>query len=421
MHPVMSRSPFALALLCACSGATSVVSPGGGDAAAGSPLEVSFETFNVALRGPLTPNESTRRPAVFAALSAYSGDVLCVQDAWQGDDPSNLVAATKSSFPYSLRFPTTLGTEPDDRTTAFGTTPARPTLPPCGAPSDSSQFDDMFACLRSNCSTPGDNGVLTSRTCIEQRCGTSLLRFKVGATARCYGSLLAGFASPMATLAHDCKTELHGDVGYSGRNGVVLLSRFPLSSSAHYVFASTWEQRVVIAARIAFPNGAQVDTYCTALTPIREAGWDLYTGDYGGGATDTSGWEAEQRLQAERLVAWVKGRSSRAVLLGDFGASPTTGNVQGFGGLTWDLLASEFVLAAAPGTTARCTSCVGNPNATTAADRWLDHVWLYGFKADVVHGSTRTFLETRADATDGSGKVPLSDRYGFRSVLTVAP
>jgi endonuclease/exonuclease/phosphatase family metal-dependent hydrolase len=184
----------------------------------------------------------------------------------------------------------------------------------------------------------------------------------------------------------------------------------------------TWNRRVIVRATAALPNGASLDAYCNHLTPIFDDFTFPYTGQYGNGKTDAAGWEAEQYLQAQKLIAFVQDQSgdAPAVILGDFNtgrAYPDQGiSEEGEG--TLGLLEASFPAALAADYEPACTFCEDNPVADSASSVWIDHILLNGLTSDAVQSTVRTF-DQAVVPVGGDELVPLSDHYGLRSVIRV--
>jgi len=142
------------------------------------------------------------------------------------------------------------------------------------------------------------------------------------------------------------------------------------------------------------------------------------------------GWQAEQELQAEKLIAYVNTTSGDrpSVILGDFNAGlafPAQGIV-GEGEETFDLLAAAFAPAYTTDYAPLCTFCSTNPvtnpdNDPAATSVWIDHILLGNLPADSVLSTERIFDEDVVPVVGDAGEmlVPLSDHFGIRSVIVV--
>jgi endonuclease/exonuclease/phosphatase family metal-dependent hydrolase len=201
----------------------------------------------------------------------------------------------------------------------------------------------------------------------------------------------------------------------------MLLSRHPLENAEELVLPGTWNRRTILHATVKLPNGANLDAYCNHLTPIFDSIAYPYTGQYGNGLTGAAGWQAEQELQAQKLINYVTDTSGDrpAVVLGDLNASHDypAQDIVAEGEPTLDLLETEFDPAYASDYTPQCTFCTDNPVADATTSSWIDHILLYNLSADAVV-STERIYDVPVVPVDAQ-TVPLSDHYGMRSVVTV--
>ncbi len=391
------------------------------------PLDLKVETFNIGLAGSFVPNEAARRPKLMEALAKYDADVVCLQEVWTASDKTALKAAVAATYPYAVSFETNLETPIDDPKDATGTVPPALTTAPCAA--QAAEMTAAVDCIKSSCNTVAgsEDGLVTSSTCVSTNCAGAIIPLRGAGENRCYGCLLANTpASSFKAMRAECGTNPKGGLGFSGQSSVMIISKHPLSEPAQQVFPSTWLRRNVARATVAVPNGAAVDIYCNHLTPVFLDPLYNYTGQYGGGNTDAKGWEAENLLQANKLITWQKTRGDKkAILLGDMNISRMEGAVPvGYALETLALFEKTYVNGIAAGYTPLCTYCGGpgeNPNIPEGDTEksWLDRIYLANIAATAVKSSARTFTEATVDGA--TGKVPLSDHYGVRSVITIAP
>lgn len=146
--------------------------------------------------------------------------------------------------------------------------------------------------------------------------------------------------------------------------------------------------------------------------------------------TGAAGWQAEQELQAEKLIAYVNttNEARPSVILGDFNAGlafPAEGIVAE-GEATFDLLAATFTPAYTSDYAPLCTFCSTNPvtnpdDDPDATSVWIDHILLQNLPADAVLSTARIFDEDVVPVASGAAEimVPLSDHFGMRSVIAV--
>lgn len=441
--PMPRRSLIALlgplTLLVACGGDDSSPNP----VSVPPPAQATFETFNVGLAGlSFSKYEAERRQPVIDAVSKLPSDVVCLQEVWRQSDKDLIIAAAKSSFPYSLSVLHTLDTIVDDPADQNGQTPPAPEQAPCADSALGEKLAAIMDCMVQNCSTvPGsDQGQATSTECAVQKCTQAAVALLFGndVEQKCYGC--AASLLPTETLAgirEQCTTDRRAGLAFGGQNGLLLLSRHPLDDTGAWVLPGTWNRRAVLRAKAKLPVGEPVNVFCTHLTEVYNLPAFPYTGLYGDGESGAKGWAREQLLQTQKLIAHVTAIAAtdrRAVILGGFASGPelTELAVQGVGVEAWTLLSGRFLEAVTASYTPACTFCTNgeNPLAIRATSSWVDHVLMQGFKASQVIASSRSQTEAVVTPTESSGgtdsdagttSVPLSDHYGMRSTLQLEP
>ena len=415
----------------------------GDSSEARDPQDVVIDTFNVALAGAFIPFEAERRQPIADAIAASESDILCLQEVWIQADKELLRDAAVEAYPHSALFEDNLETPLDDATNQQGEVPPPPTGVPCPdveveeGVTIVDQMNDAVDCLQEFCSTttPDDeDGRTTSAGCASSNCVPTVapLLFGDAQQQRCYACVITQL--PTDTFAHmrsSCAEDPLQDLAFGGQNSVMILSRHPLKDATNWVIPGTWNRRNILSATVELPNGAELDTYCNHLTPIFAVGeFEIntfpYTGQYGDGTTGPSAWQAEQELQAEKLINYVTSTSGSrpAVILGDINAGhafPDQGIVAE-GEATLDLLEAAFVPAYTAEFTPLCTFCSTNPvtnpdDLPDFASVWIDHIQLHNLTADSVVSTERIYDE---DVVPVDGQmVPLSDHFGMRSVITV--
>jgi endonuclease/exonuclease/phosphatase family metal-dependent hydrolase len=446
-----------LTLLAGCGDSTG--SGGSGGTGGSAPLDVVIDTFNVALAGAFIPFEAERRQPIVDAIAASDSDILCLQEVWTQADKEMIRDAALTAYPHSAFFEDNLETPLDDATDQQGEIPPPPTGVPCPDVDvgDDNILDQMNAavdCVRDNCSTIPDSeeGRTTSAGCAASSCVPAVAGLLFGNTEqqRCYACVITQLPTETFGFMRDsCATNDKQDMAFRGQNGLMILSRHPITNAEELVVPGTWNRRTFLKATVELPNGAELDTYCNHLTPIFAVGeFEIntfpYTGQYGDGTTGPSAWQAEQELQAEKLITYVTNTSGSrpavilgdlnyvtntsgsrpAVILGDLNAGHAFADegIVAEGEPTLDLLESAFVPAYTADFTPICTFCSTNPVTNPDSDPdfssvWIDHIQLHNLTADSVVSTERIYDE---DVVPVDGQmVPLSDHFGMRSVITV--
>lgn len=426
-HSLAITSIFALALGCGESSTTR------------EPEEVIVDAFNVALAGSFIPYEAQRRQPIADAIAAHDADILCLQEVWTQADKERIRDAAAEAFPHSVFFENNLDTPIDDATDQRGEIPPAPTTVPC--PDEifddemltiKEQMDDAIDCVRDACSTipDSDEGRTSSAACASG-CSLEVAPLLFGSDPqhqRCYACIIPQL--PTATFAEmraSCPTVVNQDLAFGGQNGVMILSRHPLKNTENWVIPGTWNRRSILKATVELPNGAELDTYCNHLTPIftvppNSINTFPYTGQYGNGMTGPEGWQAEQELQAEKLIDYVASRSANrpAVILGDFnaGLAYPEQEIVGEGEETFNILEAAYTPAYTADYTPLCTFCTTNLVTTTEASVWIDHIFIHNLDESAVRSTARIFDEDVVPV-GGDTLVPLSDHFGMRSVVVV--
>jgi endonuclease/exonuclease/phosphatase family metal-dependent hydrolase len=420
----MMRSLVVLSIFILAAGCGD--SSGGTEPPAG--LDVAVDTFNVALAGAFIPHEAERRPYIAEAIAASDADIICLQEVWDQADKDMIRTAAVTAYPHSADFVNNLDTQINDATDQDGQVPPAPTEAPCAGQSLTDQLNAGINCLEANCSTP--DGRATSTACAQEFCLADVIALIIAPPPqRCYACVVTQLPTELLDdIRSRCPIVVNQDLAFQGQNGVMILSQHPLKNKKEWVVPGTWNRRTILSATAEFPNGAELDVYCNHLTPIFNDFTLPYTGQYGDGTITASAWQAEQELQAEKLMNYVATTSGDrpAVILGDLNAGHAypDQDIVAEGEATLTLLEASFEPAytadylAAP----LCTSCSTNPvtnpdNDAMATSVWIDHILLGNLPSNSVRSTERVYDEDVVPVGDQT--VPLSDHFGMRSVITV--
>ncbi len=415
-----------------CVGILTLMVGCGDDEGSREPQEVVIDTFNVALAGSFIPFETERRQPIADAIADATSDVLCLQEVWTQEDKELIQSAAAGAYPYAVFFETNLDTPVDVPEDQNGEIPPAPTTVPCPdvevlpGLTIEEQMNQAVDCVVENCSTiPGsDDGQTTSAECAADSCVTAVAGLLLGNAEqqRCYACIVTQLPTEqLGEIRSSCAEVINQDLAFDGQNGVMLLSRYPLDDAEQLVLPGTWNRRTILRATVNLPNGAELDAYCNHLTPIFNDFTFPYTGQYGDGLTGPEGWQAEQELQAQKLLDYVTSTSSDrpAVILGDLNAGRAypEQDIVAEGEPTLDLLETQFTPAYAMDYTPQCTFCSENPVTGAEVSSWIDHILIYNLPAEAVTSTERVYDE--AVVPVDSETVPLSDHYGVRSVISV--
>ena len=402
---------------------------------------LSVDTFNLYLAGSFSPHEAERRQPIIDAIASMETDIVCLQEVWRDSDKDAIAAAAKARFPYAVSFKTTLDTPLDDPTDQNGQIPPAPTEAPCAQTTQKDKLINVINCVQQKCSTiPGSQqGMTTSTECVIAECITEATALLYGdpntATAdrKCYGC--AATLLPTDTfqqMLETCTTNKNAGLAFDGQSGVMILSKFPLQNVEQRVIPGTWNRRTILRATANLPSGVAVDVYCNHLPSVFYQPAFPYTGEYGMGETDYKGWQNELMLDAQKLIAWVESKSgsNKAIVLGDFNASPELKDqgIEPDGADAYAYLASKLTEAVPAGFKPACTYCgkTTNPLAgPNGPNTWIDHVFIRNIPVSDVISTARTFVDpvvqVASDAGAGTAKLPLSDHYGVHTVINIQP
>jgi len=404
-----------------------------------SPIEDTYiiDTFNIGLAGSFVPFEQQRLQPVMEAVASLNSDVVCVQEVWRKRDKEKLAEIAKANFPYAVWFEHDFDTEVDDPADAHGMVPPAPTEPPCGVQGTKEKFEAVLQCLLDNCSTlPGQReGKVTTATCAEEKCFVEAASLLAGAEQdkRCYGCAVTSLPEDtLGRIEEKCTTNPKAALAFDGQSGVMILSRHPLINAEDWVLPATWNRRVILRATAKLPAG-EVDVYCNHLAPVFFDVAFPYTGDYGDGKTGPDAWAAEQKLQAEKLHAWLLKYSAdrQAIVLGDFNASlefRENGRMvtRAEGPETVTLLQQHYTEAIPPDYPPACTFCSSNVLTGLTKEwesAWVDHIFLHGISDQSILSAQRTLLDNtiRIENEGEELWVPVSDHYGMRAAIRLSP
>ncbi len=415
-NPIRPAIALALAAAIGCS-----------DDAATTPTTFTVDSLNVGLAGAFIPFEPQRRAAIGPAIATMDSDVVCLQEVWLESDKDAIVAATRSRFPYVARSRHDLNSAITSEIDPMCDVPAAPTTPPCSSAALRSGLEDGLRCITTNCSTmPGNEAGQTTST----QCATSTCIGQVGAlitspdpdALRCYGCLASALPTEsFSSIRTLCETNPAAGLAFGGQNGVMILSKHPLSNIETIVVPGTWNRRVITRATATLPNARTVTVFCNHLTPQFDSTAFPYTGRYGCGRVGREGWANEQLAQARRLVQWVTqtGGSGPVVVAGDFNSGPMSSGVVAEAVETYDYLRTQLTLAVPSNYTPVCTFCGANFLTGNSADVWIDHIFVKNIPASAVRSFSRTFVTPSVTVPSAPGTVNVSDHYGVRAVLSL--
>lgn len=351
------------------------------------------ETYNVGLAVGFVDNAVERAPLIAADLAADAPDILCLQEAWSDDARETLFEAVEDTYPHAYWLPVTQ---------------LRADEAPACRRKELFGEGRFVTCMTSACDgLEGD--ALTD--CVVDKCGPVLTDLRDD-NPQCANAVMAQVGKPAlkaiwTVIRPIRKANLYA---YGGSDGLMLLSRQPLSNTGQVDFTdiATLNRRRALYADVQL-DGEDLRVYCTHLTAALDS-----TAPYPG-AFDS--WSAENLAQVERLVEHAEAFDGPVVLLGDFNTGPAVPAA----GLQAEVPASHDRVIAAGYTdpaaeVGLCTYCGDNTmNEPEAGQKLIDHAYLRGVAG-------KDGARTRAQQTSLPDGTPthLSDHFGYAVSLYLA-
>jgi hypothetical protein len=393
---------------------------------------LSVDAFNANLTGGRALDEDPRRPHIIDAVGARESDLMCITGVGRGADRDAIIQKAKDTgaFPYSVSANTNLDTEPTDARDQNGNVPPKPTVPPCGGTVAPATVDAAMDCVMQNCSTThGPDGVLSGGTaCLSEKCAPRFIAMLAGDTdgKRCYGCMVFSTASyeTHAQTKTQCTTDVREYKLFKGETPSIILSKFPIKSSETFTLPSTLNQRAIHRAEVEIESGVTIDYYCAELTPAYGALIVDYSA-YANGQSGGEDWHEEQKLQARRIIDWVKQKSGTrpAIISGDW----ATSRADAANGLSDENPAlpdmveapGVFSLGVPASYVPHCTECKSPENPyNTDLSTWELKTYLSNMPKGV---DSASLFWTDSPVPLAGGKTgPLSSRWGF-NVRVIRP
>ena len=230
--------------------------------------------------------------------------------------------------------------------------------------------------------------------------------------------VVANIGKEVEEILTTCQTESR-KYAYDGANGLVLLSRHPLSGLAHETLTSTNVQRSVLGARVELPVLGDTALVCTHLAADLTGAGVPYNGSFGSWAGENA-HHAEAALTFAATFSGVKHR----VIFGDMNSGPAFADtdvkaeIPAAGYQTFlDAGYIDFPTAGKGAATA-CTYCSDNTLVESSSDVQIDRIVLSAVPSAakaLVDLIGTDFFTIRSGDNDVSTHP--SDHYGVRLVL----
>lgn len=271
-----------------------------------TPADVDVVTFNAGLGPGIVQYSSGRAPHVVDAVASTPFDVMCLQEIWTDADRDAIVA--RLGLPReNVAFARTagIGETGEDRCTEGELDRLEAcTAQKCGA----YQGEDVTICALSQC-----HSALTSLFMHDRECVNCL-------------AAMAGRSTD--DVRRTCTTSGASRI-YGGRNGVILVSRWPLHDPEAILLPASNANRVALFARVDVPGKGSVELACTHISSTQEI--PPYHSGY-------DEWDEEKEAQlimiSDRLRARAQGRPQ--IFVGDMNFGGARGDtVEDESGWVW--------------------------------------------------------------------------------------
>jgi len=361
---------------------------------------MTVATYNAGLAMGFVDYAPERQPLIGPALSGLDVDVICVQEVWNDDSISAVIESTKAVYPhayYELTEDETEGTEPP--CTEEGTV-------------------ELKACVLKNC---GEEAPANLGDCALEFCAVEFGAMKPKECVNCVAANI-GLAETADTvddainaIIGACLESAGGVYAYEGRNGVMILSRFPLTGTEFSRFDSYLNVRVLLHAIADVPDIGPVDVFCTHLTATLDS--VPYQGEF-------ESWENEQATQIDAALPWIANHedsTTPTVVMGDMNCGPEKGEIPAGYPANFQKFTDAAFLAPyidQPGTP--CTWCGDNPLVGGGDSRIIDHVLFKNVPEGVTFDAARVMDQpVTFSAGDEDVESRYSDHYGAQVVFTL--
>ena len=358
-----------------------------------NPDAASFATYNVGLAAGFVPLAAERRQPVATALSGLNADVVCLQEVWlnqdangdwQQDNIDALINATAQNLPNSYYF-----ISEDD------------TMVSC-LPADIVEVD---TCVMTNCA---DSTADELQGCVLGNCQTEFFALPT----ECSQCLIGQLGNEYADIKVACVGGAQSAFFSNAHNGLLLLSKYPLTNTSHAKLEAVQVARSVLKADVALPSGNQ-RVYCTHLTAdIRDTQYPVVEG------SDITSYAEELEKQIDDMAAMVTAEGTNVVVMGDMNTGPTGTGVDAElpdAFVKFDTLGWTSAYIALGGY--ECTFCESNTLVGESGNKTIDHIFTTDGKW-TASKAERIYTQT----VDVAGEPQnLSDHFGVRVEFVRTP
>jgi endonuclease/exonuclease/phosphatase family metal-dependent hydrolase len=270
----------------------------------------------------------------------------------------------------------------------------------------------LTECIETFCSeiSPGELA-----SCGLDQCG---MEFEATSSA-CQTCIASNLGIPLEEIIDSCDGG-GAAFSYGGRNGLLILSKHPLSQTEHTTLNSTLVQRALLSVQLDIPEAGGFAVHCTHLTSDL-SGSIRYSG------TEFDSFAAEQSAQIDEMLSWISTYSSDQpqMILGDFNTGPALELSVAELAENYQKLIDAGYTSVYLGQQSDCTYCDQNTLVGRDGNRGqvIDHIFIEDssslFTLDRVE-THRTFDQLHPISfSEGEDRMlHISDHYGVQAIFS---
>jgi endonuclease/exonuclease/phosphatase family metal-dependent hydrolase len=353
------------------------------------PFTFTVDTYNTGLAYGYVEYTMERLPHLIEVLSAYESDLICLQEVWRSDDREAIVASAQARFPHA----------------SWEVTERTEVNPGCSA----EEVEPLRTCIETRCPdiSPGELA-----SCGLDQCG---MEFEA-ASSQCQTCIATHLGQSLEEIIMSCEGG-GPSFFYGGHNGLLILSKYPLTQPQHLELTSTLVQRAVLSVQVDLPIDRSIAVHCTHLASDL-SGSIQYHGDL------FESFAEEQNAQINELLSWSQtpDLSQPHLILGDLNTGPETQESEAELAENFELFMSAGYTSPYATPESQCTYCrqntiIGNEGP---GGYIIDHILMRGF-SEVGVDHRRTFDQTSPISIDNAAPrdLHLSDHYGVQVTLSM--
>ena len=354
-----------------------------------SPFIFTVDTYNTGLAYGFVEYALERLPSLIEAISAHESDLICLQEVWRAADREAIVARAQARFPHAF----------------WEVTERTETNPGCSA----EEVEPLRACIETQCPdiSPGELA-----SCGLDQCG---MEFEA-TSAQCQTCIATHLGQSLEEIVMACEGG-GPSFSYGGHNGLLILSKYPLTQPQHLELTSTLVQRALLSVQVELPIDRSVAVHCTHLASDLSASIQYY-GDL------FESFAEEQSAQVNELLSWshTPDPSQPHLILGDLNTGPSTQESDAELAENFELFMNAGYTSPYVTPESQCTYCRQNTiiNNEGAGGQIIDHILMRGFsEVGVDHRRTFDEMSSISIANAPSQDLHLSDHYGVQVTLSM--